>query len=84
MKIQPQNDFIYIKVEKIEKLGRIEIPDTVKDDEEKVTVLGIGPEVEKIKVGNKIICMPKTGIQVPAEGEMRQFIREKDVMAVIK
>ena len=81
-----QYDWIHIDVEKPEKLGSLDIPDTVRDDmeEEIITVINCGPDVERCEKGDRLIVRPGTGIRVPHDGKMVYFCRESDLLAVIR
>ena len=87
MNIKPQRDWLYLKLKKITKVGRIEIPDAAAlEEEEIVEVLSIGPLVKKIKVGDKLIVLPREIIRhnvLTAKDEMNAFIREEFIVAVV-
>lgn len=86
MKIIPQRDWIYLKIKKITKVGSIEIPDAVLEEEEIMEVIAVGPLVKKIKLKDRVIFLPQEAVKYTTLGkdEMNAFIREEDVIAVVK
>ena len=88
MKIKPQGEWIFFKLQKISKIGKIELPDMEQLEKEDVIVLEIGPDVKKIKVDYKIILQPMnivryTDLTMPGS-EMTGFVQEKNVIAIIE
>ena len=89
MKIKPCNDWVFFKASVIQKIGRIELPDTAQKQEEHVLVLGIGPDVKRIKKNDKIIITFKDVIKYKKDDDtdkssMYGFIREEDIIANIE
>ena len=84
MKMLPQADFIHVKVEKLGKIGGIAIPDSVTMEEEKITVLAVGPDVKLVKGGERIVPRPMQGIRCIVENQEEIFIREGDILAVME
>ena len=85
--IQPLADFILVKVVKVTELRGIEIPQVSQDEEELVEVVALGSDIKPpyyLQVGDRVLAKPGSGIRVPLGGEMQVFIRESDIMGVVK
>lgn len=68
MKIIPTGNNLYLKMEKrVEKMGLIEVPEAYQQRTEKAEVIAVGDEVEKYKVGDKVLISYNAGthIQLP-------------------
>ena len=84
MEILPQADFIHVKVKKTTSIGKIAIPDSVQFDEELITVVSVGPDVKLVKGGERILPKPMQGIRAILDGNETVFIRESDILAIVK
>lgn len=95
--IKPVGTWIHIEVVKPEILGTLAIPDNARIEEEIVTVKTVGPDVTLCKPGDRIICRPQSGIQLPwgftedtiqdvddIRKKMIYFCKESDIIAVSK
>ena len=45
-------------------------------------VVLIGPETRNVKVGDRVLFIPQTGLEVDIEGDLFLLLRERDVQAV--
>ena len=95
MNIQPLGDRILIKpLEAEDKTkGGILLPDTAKEkpQEGKVVAVGKGRTLEsgkiealEVKVGDIVLYGKYSGTEITKEGEEYLFVKEDDVLAVIK
>jgi len=66
MKFVPYKDMVLVRrVEAAKKTpGGIIIPDTVRESDNRMEVLAVGPEVEGVSVGDVIVTLRKAGIDV--------------------
>jgi chaperonin GroES len=45
-------------------------------------VMLTGPEVRNVKVGDRVLFIPQTGLEVDVDGETFLLLRERDVQAI--
>jgi len=45
-------------------------------------VVLIGPETRNVKVGDRVLFIPQTGLEVDVEGDLFLLLRERDIQAV--
>ena len=94
-KIQPVHDYILVKRfdEKEVKKGGIIIPDTAKERPQEGEVIAVGPgkmtdEGKRlpidVKVGNKILFGKYSGNEVRVGDEEYLFVRESEILAILK
>lgn len=95
MNIQPLGDRILIKpLEAEDKTkGGIVLPDTAKEkpQEGKVVAVGKGKVLEsgkveplEVKVGDVVLYGKYSGTEITKDGDEYLFVKEEDVLAVIK
>jgi chaperonin GroES len=95
MKIRPLNDrLLVLRTDKEEKsAGGIIIPDTAKEKPMVGTVVAVGPgkrdESGKrtpmdVKKGDRILFAKYAGTEIKIDGVEHLFMREDDIMAVVK
>ena len=95
MNIQPLGDRILIKpLEAEEKTkGGILLPDTAKEkpQEGKVVAVGKGKTLEsgkvealEVKVGDIVLYGKYSGTEITKDGEEFLFVKEEDILAIIK
>lgn len=87
MNIKPLQDWLYIRVQKITNVGKLEIPSAYQKNRDDVEVLAVGPDIKGIKKGDMLIVRPLGMIRHKQEesnsDEMYGFIREEDIIAII-
>ena len=85
MKIVPCENWVFFEAKMITKIGRLELPDTAQRREESVMVLEVGPNVKKIKKGERIVIAFRDVVNhgKAEDGVMQGFVREEDVIAKI-
>ena len=95
MNIQPLQDRVLVKpLEAGEmKKGGIIIPDTAKEKPQEGEVIAVGPGrvsddgkliPVNVKVGDKILYGKYSGTEVSVDGTEYLFMRESDILAVLK
>jgi chaperonin GroES len=95
MKIRPLNDRVLVtRVEEEQKTaGGIIIPDTAKEkpQEGKVVAVGPGKTNERgervplvVKAGDRVLFGKYAGTEIKIDGEEQIFMREDDILAVLK
>ena len=95
MKIRPLNDrVLVIRVEEEQKTaGGIIIPDTAKEKPQEGKVVAVGPgkineQGERtplqVKAGDRILFAKYAGTEIKIDGEEQIFMREDDILAVLK
>ncbi len=95
MKIKPLNDrVLVIRVEEEQKTaGGIIIPDTAKEKPQEGKVVAVGPGKTneqgertplEVKAGDRILFGKYAGTEIKIDGEEQIFMREDDILAVLK
>ncbi len=95
MNIQPLQDRVLVKpLEAGEmKKGGIIIPDTAKEKPQEGEIIAVGPGRTSdegklipvnVKVGDKILYGKYSGTEVTVDGIEYLFMRESDILAVLK
>ncbi len=95
MKIRPLNDRVLVtRVEEEQKTaGGIIIPDTAKEKPQEGKVVAVGPGKTneqgertplEVKAGDRILFGKYAGTEIKIDGEEQIFMREDDILAVLK
>jgi chaperonin GroES len=95
MNIQPLQDRVLVKTLDTGEMkkGGIIIPDTAKEKPQEAEVIAVGPGrisddgkliPVNVKVGDKILYGKYSGTEVSVDGTEYLFMRESDILAVIK
>jgi chaperonin GroES len=95
MKIRPLNDRVLVTrvAEEQKTAGGIIIPDTAKEkpQEGKVVAVGPGKTNERgervplvVKAGDRVLFGKYAGTEIKIDGEEQIFMREDDILAVLK
>lgn len=95
MKIKPLNDRVLVKrMEQEEKTaGGIVIPDTAKEKPQEGKVVAVGPGkwddfgkrmALEVKEGDRIVFNKYAGTEIKIDGEKHIFMREDDILGVLK
>lgn len=95
MKIRPLNDRIIVKrVEEAQKtLGGIIIPDTVKEKPQEGQVVAVGPGkrnedgnhvVLEVREGDRILFGKYAGTEIKIDGDEHIFMREDDILGILR
>lgn len=81
--IKPQGSKILIKVdEKTETKSGIKIISNTHIITEDAEILAIGPEVSKVKIGDRIMFKTWVLDQIKIGEETHHFLDEKDILAI--
>ena len=95
MKIKPLNDRVLVtRIEEEQKTaGGIIIPDTAKEKPQEGKVVAVGPgktndQGERVplgvKAGDRVLFGKYAGTEIKIDGEKHIFMREDDILAVLK
>jgi len=82
MRVNPIGKYLFVKVTRPAEQGGIVLPDAHQAEDEVVEVLGVGPEVTMYHRGDRILCIPGSGVPTPVKDHV--LVREQDVVAVVK
>ena len=95
MKIRPLNDRVLVTrvAEEKKTAGGIIIPDTAKEKPQEGKVVAVGPGKTneqgertplQVKAGDRILFAKYAGTEIKIDGEEQIFMREDDILAVLK
>ena len=95
MKIRPLNDRVLVTrvAEEKKTAGGIIIPDTAKEKPQEGKVVAVGPGKTneqgertplQVKAGDRILFGKYAGTEIKIDGEEQIFMREDDILAVLK
>lgn len=95
MKIKPLNDRVFVKrMEEEEKTaGGIVVPDTAKEKPLEGRIVAVGPGkwndcgkrmTLEVKEGDRIIFSKYAGTEIKIDGEKHIFMREEDILGVLR
>jgi len=84
VKIKPQYDWVWVKVTKLTAIGKIQLADSAQKDEEVVEVIEVGPDVTRVKKGDRIVCLPLTGQCIPIGHLDHVFIKEENIITIVE
>lgn len=91
MNLRPRSDLIYITPEAETYHGNLVLPDTrntIDGSQEEGstcgTVVKVGPEVESIKVGDRVLHTKWTGSEFEYGEDKYLVMHETDVLAVVE
>lgn len=59
------------------------LPDTAKEKPVFATVIAVGPDVEQLKVGNKIIYKEYSTTELTIDSQDYLILKEEDVLATV-
>lgn len=93
--IQPLGNRVLVRLLEQEQEGAIIIPEAAQDKEQQGEVLGIGPEVKHVALGDYVLVAPYAGITVNKRGGYTAdgtadkgatwlLIHEVDILAVFQ
>jgi chaperonin GroES len=84
--IDPLHDYLYIRLRKAETETEegIALPQGEQDTPHEGEVLAVGPEVKKVKKGDRVVFKAWGANQVHADGKEAILIRESDILGIIR
>ena len=87
MKIQPIGKRVLVKRQEEMKVtkGGIIIPDTVTEKPMEGTVMATGDEIDKLKVGQRVLFRKFGGVEISKMGDIMFLIMSQDdILGIIK
>ena len=95
MKIRPLNDRVIVRRvgEEQKTVGGIIIPDTAKEKPQEGKIVAAGPGKRdddgkriplEVKEGDRILFSKYAGTEIKIDGEEQIFMREDDILAILK
>ena len=86
MKIIPLADRVLLKEEKAESTTKsgIILPDSAKEKPQAAVVVSVGPDVDQVKEGDKVIYTEYAGTEVKYQEEEYTIVDQKDIIAIVK
>lgn len=86
MKITPLGDRILVKPddEAAEQQGGIYLPDSAKEKPQQGTAVSVGPDVENVKKGDRVLLPRYGGTEVSVKGADHSIFREEDILGILK
>lgn len=84
MSIKPRNDLVLVRLNVEEEKRSFIIADTVeKEDKAEGEVMAVGPQVEDLKVGDKILFGKFAGDDVERLEVKYKLIKSEDILAIL-
>lgn len=77
----PMRDYLIAREVKIQRVGMIEMPDESNVDK-RLEVIAVGPDVQRVQVGDYIIPNPQYTGSAVVEGKKYFIMQEDDVPAL--
>ena len=95
MKLVPLDDRVVVQRLEAEETtkGGIVLPDTAKEKPQKATVVAVGPgrllddgtrAAVEVKVGDTVLVGKYQGTEVTIDGEEYLFLKESDLLAMVR
>lgn len=86
MKLEPLNNRVVIQRAKPAEVskGGVLLPTAAQDKTDEGVVLAVGPNVEELDEGDRVVFGKYVGTEIAVDGETFFVLREDDVVAVIK
>ena len=86
MKIKPLSDNVVIKMTEAEEttVSGIILTGAAKEKPQVAEVVAIGPKVEDVKVGDKVLTNSYSGKEVKLDGETFTILEEEDILAIVE
>ncbi|MBE7046857.1 MAG: co-chaperone GroES [Ruminococcaceae bacterium] len=86
MNIKPLSDNVVIKMTEAEEttVSGIILTGAAKEKPQVAEVVAIGPKVEEVKVGDKVLTNTYSGKEVKLDGETYTILEEEDILAIVE
>ena len=86
MKVTPLGDRLLVKPDDAaaEQQGGIYLPDSAQEKPQNGTVVAVGPDVENVKKGDRVLLPKFGGSEVTIDGVDHSIMREDDVLGILK
>ncbi|HSH17958.1 MAG TPA: co-chaperone GroES [Candidatus Saccharimonadales bacterium] len=84
--IQPLADYVVAQAEEAESktASGLYLPDNAKEKPKTAKVVAVGPKVEQVKVGDRIIYKSYSTTDVKVGKDEYMLVKEEDVLATVK
>ena len=86
MSMKPLGDRVVLKQQEAEektKSGFI-LTDSAKEKPQAAVVVSVGPDVDQVKEGDKVIYTEYAGTEVKYQEEEYTIVDQKDIIAIVK
>ena len=86
MSMKPLGDRVVLKQQEAEEKTKsgIILPDSAKEKPQAAVVVSVGPDVDQVKEGDKVIYTEYAGTEVKYQEEEYTIVDQKDVIAIVK
>ena len=84
--MKPLGDRVVLRQQEGEekaKSGSI-LPDSAKEKPQAAVVVSVGPDVDQVKEGDKVIYTEYAGTEVKYQEEEYTIVDQKDIIAIVK
>ena len=84
--LHPLGDYVVAQNEAAESkiASGLYLPQNAQEKPKTVKVVGVGPEVKQIKVGDRIVFKSYSSTDVKVDKEDYVLVKEEDVLAIVK
>ena len=86
MSMKPLGDRVVLKQQEAEEKTKsgIILPDRAKEKPQAAVVVSVGPDVDQVKEGDKVIYTEYAGTEVKYQEEEYTIVDQKDIIAIVK
>ncbi|MCI6243323.1 MAG: co-chaperone GroES [Lachnospiraceae bacterium] len=86
MSMKPLGDRVVLKQQEAEEKTKsgIILPDSAKEKPQAAVVVSVGPDVDQVKEGDKVIYTEYAGTEVKYQEEEYTIVDQKDIIAIVK
>ena len=86
MSMKPLGDRVVLKQQEAEEKTKsgIILPDSAKEKPQAAVVVSVGPDVDQVKEGDKVIYTEYAGTEVKYQEEEYTIVAQKDIIAIVK
>ena len=86
MSMKPLGDRVVLKQQEAEEKTKsgIILPDSAKEKPQAAVVVSVGPDVDQVKEGDKVIYTEYAGTEVKYQEEEYTIVDQKDIIAIEK
>ena len=86
MSMKPLGDRVVLKQQEAEEKTKsgIILTDSAKEKPQAAVVVSVGPDVDQVKEGDKVIYTEYAGTEVKYQEEEYTIVDQKDIIAIVK
>ena len=86
MSMKPLGDRVVLKHQEAEEKTKsgIILTDSAKEKPQAAVVVSVGPDVDQVKEGDKVIYTEYAGTEVKYQEEEYTIVDQKDIIAIVK